>query len=334
MRNGNKFFVVSVEKGRIGLAKRPNAQPSLYVSNADRLFLQPGYATTAHSAQGITREKAFLNIDTNSRTTVMETYYVALSRAKQESVIYTNDKGALPQAIARETVKTTALELKADVTPIHQITTTDTRYQKIADDYSRLGRQGTEKAVIITGDNKSRKELNQLVRASLKLKGTGPEIVTMLSPDDTPAASLESAKAFKIGTIIEPEKGNKALGLEKGKPYEVIKTGWRNRLTVQTHDGQKITFNPKKIRCRTYEQEKSDLAPGDSVRVTRTDKALNLTEGERLHVAAVQDGKLYLSKKPEKNQAWNCPPKSRFSSSQPMRPQPIQPKVSPANGHG
>lgn len=297
VRNGNKFFVASVEEGRIGLSKTPDTPPSLYVSNADRLFLQPGYATTAHSAQGITREKAFLNIDTNSRTTVMETYYVALSRAKQESVIYTNDKGALPQAIARETVKTTALDLKIAVTPIHQITTTDTRYQKITEDYLRLGRQGAEKAVIITGDNESRKELNQLVRASLKLKGTGPEIVTMLSPDDTPAASLESAKAFKIGTIIEPEKGNKALGLEKGKPYEVIKTGWRNRLTVQTHDGQKITFNPKQIRCRTYEQEKSDLAPGDSVRVTRTDKALNLKEGERLHVAAVQDGKLYLSKK-------------------------------------
>lgn len=296
VRNGNKFFVTSIEEDRIGLSRRPDTKPSIYVSNSDRLFLQPGYATTAHSAQGITREKAFLNIDTNSRTTVMETYYVALSRAKQESVIYTNDRDALPQAIARETVKTTALELKLDTTPIHQITTTDTRYQKIVEDYSRFGRQGIDKAVIITGDNESRKELNQLVRASLKLKGTGPEIVTMLSPDDTPAANLESAKAFKIGTIIEPEKGNKALGLEKGQQYEVIKTGWRNRLTVRTHDGKKVTFNPKQIRCRAYEQEKSDLAPGDSVRVTRTDKALNLKEGERLHVAAVQNGKLYLSK--------------------------------------
>lgn len=294
VRNGNKFFVTSVETDRIGLSKTPDGKTSLFVKTGTRLFLQPGYSTTAHSAQGITQEKAFLNIETRSRTTTMETYYVGLSRAKRESVIYTDKKTALPQAIARETFKTTALDLKARIIPIYQIQNKEARYKSLVKDYVRLGQNEIEKSVIITTGNESRKIFNKLVREELKL--SEEKQITMLSQADISVANLETAKSFKTGMVIVPAQSNKTLGLEKDQQYEVLKKIPGNRLIVQSQDGRKIKINPKRIHCRAYEQEKSGIAPGDSIRVTHTDKTLNLMEGQRLHVSAIKDGKLFLSK--------------------------------------
>ena len=49
-----------------------------------------------------------------SRTTSLNLYYVAISRARQESRIYTNSVAALPTAIARRFDKTTTLAIQKE----------------------------------------------------------------------------------------------------------------------------------------------------------------------------------------------------------------------------
>jgi hypothetical protein len=51
---------------------------------------------------------------TESRTTAKDMYYVAISRARHEARIYTNDRRALPVAVERENVKHAALDLVRD----------------------------------------------------------------------------------------------------------------------------------------------------------------------------------------------------------------------------
>jgi ATP-dependent exoDNAse (exonuclease V) alpha subunit len=46
-----------------------------------------------------------------SLTSSKDTYYVALSRARREVKIYTNDRERLPEMMARENVKEAALEI-------------------------------------------------------------------------------------------------------------------------------------------------------------------------------------------------------------------------------
>ncbi|MBD4382615.1 ATP-binding domain-containing protein, partial [Xanthomonas citri pv. citri] len=76
--------------------------------------LEHAYASTVHSAQGLTNDRALIALDTKSRTTSMNLYYVAISRARQEARVYTNNRGELPAAIARRFDKTTALAIQRE----------------------------------------------------------------------------------------------------------------------------------------------------------------------------------------------------------------------------
>jgi ATP-dependent exoDNAse (exonuclease V) alpha subunit len=64
-----------------------------------------------HSAQGLTCDTVLINLETKSRTTAQDVYYVAVSRARHEALIFTDDGKKLGEAVSRESSKTAALEL-------------------------------------------------------------------------------------------------------------------------------------------------------------------------------------------------------------------------------
>ena len=115
LTNGDRLRVVGIMGGVVTLEsfeQRPGRLPRSWELLASRpLHLEHAYATTAHSAQGTTAEQAFITLDTKSRTTSMNLYYVAISRAKHRSKTFTNDRGGLPVAISRHHEKTTALSI-------------------------------------------------------------------------------------------------------------------------------------------------------------------------------------------------------------------------------
>ena len=59
-------------------------------------------------------DRALIALDTKSRTTSMNLYYVAISRARYEARIYTNSLKELPAAIARRFDKSTALAIQRE----------------------------------------------------------------------------------------------------------------------------------------------------------------------------------------------------------------------------
>jgi ATP-dependent exoDNAse (exonuclease V) alpha subunit len=93
---------VQAEKRRIEL---PAGQP---------LHLDHAYATTAHSAQGLTCDRVLYNAESHSRTTAQDTYYVSISRERHGVKVFTNDAAKLPEAVATTTAKTLALDLGAE----------------------------------------------------------------------------------------------------------------------------------------------------------------------------------------------------------------------------
>lgn len=106
LKNGDRIKVVSVDDGTVKLAN------GVELSRSERLHLQYGYATTVHSAQGLTANRVMIDADTKSLTSNRAVFYVAISRPRHFLKIYTNDKAKLGEVMGREPKKYAALELR------------------------------------------------------------------------------------------------------------------------------------------------------------------------------------------------------------------------------
>ncbi|MBA4044148.1 MAG: exonuclease V subunit alpha, partial [Erythrobacter sp.] len=77
--------------------------------------LRHAYVQTAHAAQGQTAERVLIHADSRSANLVdQKMLYVALSRARSETIVVTDDKARLIRAIhERAGEKQTAMEVSA-----------------------------------------------------------------------------------------------------------------------------------------------------------------------------------------------------------------------------
>jgi hypothetical protein len=162
------------------------------------------------------------------------------------------------------------------------------RRRIIAWDYTRLPEEERARTIVVAGTNESRREINAAVRENLGLTAHGHE-VTMLVRRDTTQAERAFSKHYAPGEVIQPERDYPRAGLVRGALYEVMDNGPGNRLTVRGDEGRVIEFSP--MTCRrlsVYEPERSELAAGDRVRITRNEAALDVANGDRFTVAAIQ----------------------------------------------
>jgi ATP-dependent exoDNAse (exonuclease V) alpha subunit len=74
--------------------------------------LDHGYAVTSHSSQGLTVDRVLINADTQESLRLLNDRmaYVAVSRAREEALIYTDSTQNLSETLNRSTNKETALE--------------------------------------------------------------------------------------------------------------------------------------------------------------------------------------------------------------------------------
>lgn len=108
LANGDRFTVANVEQDKVLLR---NGEKEIEMATNKPLHLDHAYAMTVHSSQGLTVDRVFFDADHKSRTTTKDVHYVAISRARSEAVIFTNDRKKLPIAIQRENEKTAALDI-------------------------------------------------------------------------------------------------------------------------------------------------------------------------------------------------------------------------------
>lgn len=168
------------------------------------------------------------------------------------------------------------------------------RYSQIVQSYVSLPRAERDNALVITGTNESREQINAGIRRGLDLEGKGQKF-HLLNRLDTTQAERRHSKYYEKGAIIVPEQDYKN-GLMRGEQYKVLDTGPGNRLTVENAAGDRIQFSPAQCtKLSVYRNEKSELAVGDWVKITRNDKALDLANGDRFIVSEIRDGKIILT---------------------------------------
>lgn len=109
--NGDRGKIIEIDKHQ-GIRLQREDGKTFRLDPARPLHLEYGYCSTVHAAQGKTCERVFIEIDTRSQTSAKDNYYVAISRARSEAWVYTNDAERLPEALMRENVKEAALEVR------------------------------------------------------------------------------------------------------------------------------------------------------------------------------------------------------------------------------
>nr|WP_116522971.1 MobF family relaxase [Achromobacter insuavis] len=107
--NGGRFEVLAVTPTTVTIGN--GGRRLTLDASATPLHLDRAYATTSHSAQGLTCNRVLINAESYSRTTQRDVYYVAISRARHQADIYTDNAGKLGRAVNRLEEKTAALDI-------------------------------------------------------------------------------------------------------------------------------------------------------------------------------------------------------------------------------
>ena len=92
-------LTVRLEKGR-----------TVEVNASENRHFDHGYAVTSHSAQGLTADRVLINVDANAHPDLINSRfaYVAVSRARNDAQIFTNDQTALDVVLGKDSSKTAA----------------------------------------------------------------------------------------------------------------------------------------------------------------------------------------------------------------------------------
>ena len=82
-----------------------------------------GYAVTSHSSQGLTAERVLVNADTGVHPDLVNSRfgYVSVSRASQETTVFTDNFAKLGAALSADVSKTSALEISKSPSLGHEL---------------------------------------------------------------------------------------------------------------------------------------------------------------------------------------------------------------------
>ncbi|MEX3557771.1 MAG: AAA family ATPase [Burkholderia sp.] len=168
-----------------------------------------------------------------------------------------------------------------------QIDDSTERYKAIAGEYARLSLEDRNKTLIVVGTNDARREINDLVRANLKLPEG--EFVRALETYDMSRAEHRQASSYIKDVVLVSERDG-THGLKRGEQFTVDAVDApNNTITVIDKDGNRLLIDAAKLEgVSTYRKAEIELVPGDWVRLTRNDNKQQVYNGERHRVQAVE----------------------------------------------
>jgi conjugative relaxase-like TrwC/TraI family protein len=110
--NGQFADIVALDSTSGDATLRLGPQWELKLNLKSFPHLEHGYAVTSYASQGATVDRVLINIDTTrSRELVnRQQFYVSLSRARHDALIFTDSRQSLPRAISRTAGKAIALD--------------------------------------------------------------------------------------------------------------------------------------------------------------------------------------------------------------------------------
>ena len=163
------------------------------------------------------------------------------------------------------------------------------RIEALARDYAGMSEEQRAKALVLTGTNADRIKINAAIRDALGFHD-GIEI-KVFERRDYSKAQLRQIASYEVGDVVRFEAG--AGEFKKGDMLRVMeKTG--EKLIVQRGDGELVEFRPHRQAKNVSigNEEAIEIAPGERIRFTASDKAKGIANGDRGTVLTAGDGRL------------------------------------------
>ena len=173
------------------------------------------------------------------------------------------------------------------------------RYQRIAADYAGLPRTDRESTLILTGTNAARTELNAAVRDALKAQGEldGPRMsIQVFQRKDLTEAEQKRLDRHAVGDAVWFQQDYRSLGVERGEMYRIAAVN-ADHVVARNAAGRQIAYTPAQLSAKGFQLgrvEEREIAAGDRLRVTGTDRALGIRNGERGQVEYLSGGAVVL----------------------------------------
>ena len=185
-----------------------------------------------------------------------------------------------------------ALALLSEHGHVTEIAERPERTQQIAAEFLALSAEQQAETLIVAGTNAEKDAIAAEIRAGLKASGALGASLTVQQLRDK-GWNYEDAKELRnyaAGDFIALAKDYKKSALERGQLYEVVAVS-DNLLTLNAN-GKTIELDPRDCYAkRVYSSQSFDVAVGDSLRWTATNRDKRQINGETFIVTAIEGSK-------------------------------------------
>src|SRR5580700_11458296 len=165
---------------------------------------------------------------------------------------------------------------------VHEIVSREERLGAIAREYAQEP-QGT---LVISPDNESRRELNNLIHREMQARGVvNPEehkLRVLDSRNEMTGADRQWAAQYGEGDLVRYTRGSKVLGIDPGEYARVDRVDAReNRLTIERENGTQQTYDPRRLSgVAVYQEVQREFSQGDRVQFTAPSRELQVADRE------------------------------------------------------
>ena len=160
---------------------------------------------------------------------------------------------------------------------VNEVKQPEERMQQIAERVLALSEWERQRTLILIPDNKTRSEINNLIRNGLQTKGivaADAFAETALTNRGLSRAEKGRAKFYRKGDVVIFGRNVQSLKTLADTPYTVLNAD-NDFVTLQSEGGRKFDWNPARIAGRAkngvevYQRDKRSLAVGDVIRWRR-----------------------------------------------------------------
>jgi conjugative relaxase-like TrwC/TraI family protein len=169
------------------------------------------------------------------------------------------------------------------------------RHARMAEILASLSPSAQAQTLVLTGSHKARRDINERVRAELRLAGSGERIRVFRALDKT-GAQKRQLDTYEAGLTIRFEKDYRSLGAHRGDVAQVERV-LADAIIVTLPDGTRRTMSPKRLGGRGWSVgvvDELEVAAGERVRFTGTNPSAGYRNGERGVVEAFNAGALVI----------------------------------------
>jgi ATP-dependent exoDNAse (exonuclease V) alpha subunit len=197
-------------------------------------------------------------------------------------------KNPVLKLAVENTIARTGAELDLLAPAIREIRDRGARLDAVANAF--LEQPLDESVLVLTSSNVDRRALNGRIRAGLVADGRLSErqqSTEVLVAKGFTGAESQEASNYRVGDVVRFHRSYKRFGIEKSE-YLTVESIDPNSNTI-TLEGKSIGWKPHRAaRVEVYERESRELAVGDRIRWTRSDRSLQRRNGELARITEIR----------------------------------------------